>query len=169
MRPASFFLVAADLLLLLTPGAQADATCYNVDGTESTDAAMAPCFPNADVSACCAINKGSRSDICLSSGLCYAQDNDYRGLIFMNGCTDSTGLSSDCPHLCPDGESSMRGVAQEEHSVLVRDLKGQNQTDSTHSEHKLERWIRGRSLERPPVQQGRLLLPGSDQHHKLLR
>lgn len=104
MIPRSLF--AAANLLLLPAGVRTAATCYNVDGTESTDAAMAPCDPNAAVSACCANDKGTRSDICLSSGLCYAQDFDYRGLIFMNGCTDQTGLDSNCPHICPDGASA---------------------------------------------------------------
>lgn len=104
MRPRrSLLLAAAAANLLPAAGVRAAATCYNVDGTESTDQAMTPCDPDAAVSACCANDKGTRSDICLSSGLCYAQDSSYRGLIFMNGCTDQSGLDSACPHICPDG------------------------------------------------------------------
>lgn len=103
MRSRNAITAVANLLLLLPAVPVRAATCYNVDNTKSTDKAMAPCHPDADFSPCCAINKGARSDICMESGLCYAQDGNYRGFIYMNGCTDSTGLSSDCPHICPDG------------------------------------------------------------------
>lgn len=92
---------------LLTFSARGHAACYNVDGSESSDASFTACDPDAEVSACCANNKGSRSDLCLSSGLCYAQDGNYRGLIFMNGCTDESGSGSECPHFCPDRPSPL--------------------------------------------------------------
>lgn len=89
-------------LLLFATSVHA-ATCYSIDGIESTDPSMAPCDDGAATSACCSNNKGTRSDICMSSGLCYSQDGTSRGLIFMNGCTDRTGFAAACPHICPDG------------------------------------------------------------------
>lgn len=102
MRPASI-LGTANLLIVQSVHA---ASCYTVNGEEYTDSSFVPCNPNAETSPCCASNKGTRSDICMSSGLCYSQDGDNRGLIYMNGCTDDTGLSTDCPHICPDGMCS---------------------------------------------------------------
>lgn len=96
--------------LLIIQSVQA-ASCYTVNGEEYTDSSFVPCEPDAEVSPCCASNKGTRSDICMSSGLCYAQDGDNRGLIYMNGCTDNTGLSTDCPHICPDGVYSFPPVS----------------------------------------------------------
>lgn len=90
---------------LLTFSARVQAACYNVDGSESIDDSFTACDPGAEVSACCANNKGSRSDLCLSSGLCYAQDGNFRGLLYMNGCTDKSGSASECPHFCPDRPS----------------------------------------------------------------
>lgn len=92
-------------LLLLPAHVRATTKCYFVDGSEPEDSSFVPCDPDADVSPCCASNKGSRSDICMSSGLCYAQDGNHRGFIFSNGCTDQTGTASKCPHFCPDGSS----------------------------------------------------------------
>lgn len=89
--------------LLLLPTALC-ATCYTVDGEAYADSSFVACDSSGEYSACCASNKGSRSDICMSSGLCYAQDGKYRGFIYMNGCTDSSGVSDDCPHFCPDGK-----------------------------------------------------------------
>lgn len=92
---------------LLTLSAHVQAACYNVDGSSSSDEAFTACNPDADVSACCANDKGSRSDLCLSSGLCYAQDGNYRGFLYMNGCTDKSGAASECPHFCPDRPSPL--------------------------------------------------------------
>lgn len=100
MHLTTVSILAANLLLLPV---RVLATCYYVDGTQITDSSFTACNPDADVSACCANDKGSRSDICLSSGLCYAQDGNYRGFIYSDGCTDKSGLSADCPHFCPDG------------------------------------------------------------------
>ncbi|KAF3762628.1 hypothetical protein M406DRAFT_72612 [Cryphonectria parasitica EP155] len=118
MRPRSLSLAPASLLvslflllllLLLFGPAGVRAACYNLDGSDATDSSYQPCNASAEVSACCANNKGASSDICMSSGLCYAQMEGYRGLIYMNGCTDKTGLSSDCPHICPDATSNWDG------------------------------------------------------------
>ncbi|KUI57588.1 hypothetical protein VP1G_04867 [Cytospora mali] len=98
-----FTTVSISTACLLLLSARARATCYALDGSEITDASYTPCNPDAEVSSCCANNKGARSDICMSSGLCYAQDGDYKGFIYSNGCTDKTGLSNECPHFCPDG------------------------------------------------------------------
>lgn len=100
MRIRSFAKLAS---LLLLPTA-VRATCYHVDGTKYTDGSFVACDSTSQYSSCCASNKGARSDICMSSGLCYSQDGIHRGFIYMNGCTDSSGLSDDCPHICPDGE-----------------------------------------------------------------
>ena len=102
MPSPSLTTAVVGILLLVLP-AQAARKCYGIDGTES-DGSQQPCDADADVSACCAINK-SRPDICLSSGLCYAQDAGYEGMIYSNGCTDPTGKAKECPHLCPDRES----------------------------------------------------------------
>lgn len=98
-------LLLAALGSALFPSAvHAAVQCYSINGTRADDS-HAPCDPDAEVSACCALNK-SRPDICLSSGLCYAQDVNYHGLIYSNGCTDPTGQADECPHLCPDRMSS---------------------------------------------------------------
>ncbi|KAG8166477.1 hypothetical protein KVR01_002166 [Diaporthe batatas] len=94
---------------LLTLSARVQAACYNVDGSEQNDQSFTACDPGAGVSACCANNKGSRSDLCLSSGLCYAQDGNFRGLLYMNGCTDESGSASECPHFCPDQTTNFNG------------------------------------------------------------
>lgn len=94
---------------LFTLSARVQAACYNVDGSESSDVAFTACDPDAEVSACCASDKGARSDLCLSSGLCYAQDGNYRGLLYMNGCTDESGSASECPHFCPDQTTNFNG------------------------------------------------------------
>lgn len=39
-------------------------------------------------------------DICLSSGLCYSQTDDYEGFLYINGCTDKTGKAKECPQMC---------------------------------------------------------------------
>lgn len=97
-------LFAAANWLLLFP-VLIDATCYNVDGTTTgLDNSFKPCNSSAEVSTCCATNKGSNADVCLTSGLCYTQGEGYSGMIYMNGCTDKTGKSDSCAHFCPDGE-----------------------------------------------------------------
>lgn len=90
-------------LLLLFAHVRAEKQCYYVDGTLIKDSSYAPCDPDADVSPCCANNKGARSDICMSSGLCLGQDGNYQGMIYLNGCTDPTGEDVACPHFCSDG------------------------------------------------------------------
>lgn len=78
-----------------------------IDGSPAGDS-YKPCDPTAKVSACCATNK-ARPDICLSSGLCYAQDEGYKGLIYSNGCTDKSGDATACPHFCPDRTNDWNG------------------------------------------------------------
>lgn len=87
---------------LLATTAQAAKQCYGLDGKE-LDSSFTPCNPDADTSACCASNK-TDGDICLTSGLCYAQQKPYSGFMYMNGCTDKSGIATECPHICPDGE-----------------------------------------------------------------
>lgn len=89
---------------LLATTAQARTQCYGVDG-KKLDSSFVPCNPDADTSSCCASNK-TDGDICMTSGLCYAQQKPFTGLIYMNGCTDQSGIAKECPHICPDGEST---------------------------------------------------------------
>ncbi|KND87693.1 N-acetyltransferase eso1 [Tolypocladium ophioglossoides CBS 100239] len=107
MVSSSFSLAAALGALLFASPLRAAKTCYLVDGTES-DSSQIPCNPNAKVSACCASNK-NRPDICLSSGLCYAQDAGFEGMIYSNGRTDPTGQAAECPHFCPDRTNGWKG------------------------------------------------------------
>lgn len=100
--------VMASLTLLLTASAaslffqeaRSAATCYHINGSLA-DSSHQPCNPDAEVSACCATNK-KYPDLCLSSGLCMAQEPLFIGLVFSDGCTDESGLSDECPHFCPD-------------------------------------------------------------------
>lgn len=143
MRPA-ILLGTANLLIIRSVQA---ASCYTVNGEQCTDSSLAPCDPTAEVSPCCASNKGTISDICMSSGLCYAQDSDNRGLIDMNGCTDDTGLSADCPHTCPDGVHSCPPISL----CLIL-------TAERCSNHKFWRRLRRRVMECFAVRKGYLLL-----------
>ncbi len=81
------------------------AQCYSVDGSPATGGEAEPCDPSAAFSGCCDLNK-AHPDICLSTGLCYAQEPGYEGFIYYNGCTDKTGVASACPHFCPDSTGS---------------------------------------------------------------
>lgn len=84
--------------------ARADAKCFHIDGS-ATDDTFQPCDADASASGCCASNKG-RPDICLTSGLCFAQEFGFEGLIFSNGCTDKSGNAKGCPTVCPQGMES---------------------------------------------------------------
>ncbi|RDA88941.1 hypothetical protein CP532_0662, partial [Ophiocordyceps camponoti-leonardi (nom. inval.)] len=104
------------LLLLLTLLALASAAnekkkkkrqCYGIDGTPSGESSQ-PCNADAVFSPCCDTNK-AKPDICLSSGLCYAQDSGFEGFIYSNGCTDPTGMADACPHVCPDRTNNWKG------------------------------------------------------------
>ncbi|PHH88464.1 hypothetical protein CDD83_7501 [Cordyceps sp. RAO-2017] len=106
MLPSSLSSALLSALLLAGP-LQAARQCYWIDGTPSDDSQQ-PCNPNDEHSACCAINKNN-PDICLSSGLCYAQDSGFEGMIYSNGCTDKTGMAAACPHICPDRTNSWKG------------------------------------------------------------
>lgn len=103
MRPSNT-LPAHGLLLLVTflGRSLAQTQCYGLDG-EQLDSSFVPCNPDDAHSPCCASNKDG-GDVCLSSGLCYVQGSGLRGLIYQNGCTDSSGLASECPEICPDRE-----------------------------------------------------------------
>ncbi|PHH74268.1 hypothetical protein CDD80_3191 [Ophiocordyceps camponoti-rufipedis] len=96
-------------LLALLPllASAAKQQCYGIDGTPSDDSQQ-PCNPEAVFSPCCALNK-AKPDVCLSSGLCYAQDSGYEGFIYSNGCTDPTGRADACPHVCPDRTNNWKG------------------------------------------------------------
>lgn len=74
--------------------------CYGLDGTQLDDT-FAPCNPTAKFSGCCATQKSSDPDICLSNGLCMSTRADLVGMIWQNGCTDATGKDIACPKLCP--------------------------------------------------------------------
>lgn len=94
-------LVAVLGVMFLT---RADGKCFHIDGS-SADDTFEPCDADASASGCCASNK-SRPDICLTSGLCYAQEFGFEGLIFSNGCTDKSGQAKGCPTVCPQGAES---------------------------------------------------------------
>merc|ERR1712000_573226 len=83
------------------------ADCYLIDGSPAPED-NGPCDPNAETSACCSLKKDD-PDICLSSGLCYAQYGVFKGYIYSNGCTDRTGRSEKCPHFCPDPTNDWEG------------------------------------------------------------
>lgn len=92
-------LLGAALFALSSQAASAIKQCYMLNGTKA-GLDMAPCNPDAEVSACCAINK-ARPDICTSSGgLCLAQDGGYTGMLYANGCTDPAGTNTNCPQIC---------------------------------------------------------------------
>ncbi|UNI21289.1 hypothetical protein JDV02_007291 [Purpureocillium takamizusanense] len=90
------------LIIIITQVAPIHAAkqCYWMDGT-ITDNVVQPCNPDADVSPCCALNK-PKPDLCLSSGLCYAQDSGVEGFLYSDGCTDRSGEDERCPHFCFD-------------------------------------------------------------------
>lgn len=88
---------------LLVSQSTAASQCYRMNGDVLDDESFAPCNPDADVSACCSTNKNN-GDICMSSGLCYAQMGASAGFIYSNGCTDKTGKAKECPHICPDSK-----------------------------------------------------------------
>ncbi|PFH56878.1 hypothetical protein XA68_15828 [Ophiocordyceps unilateralis] len=95
------------LLVLASPLSAAKQQCYHIDGTPSADSSQ-PCNPEAVFSPCCDTNK-AKPDICLSSGLCYAQDSGFEGFIYSNGCTDPSGKADACPHVCPDRTNNWKG------------------------------------------------------------
>ncbi|RDA94740.1 hypothetical protein CP533_6720 [Ophiocordyceps camponoti-saundersi (nom. inval.)] len=94
-------------LLALAVVAAEKKRCYGIDGVPS-EWSFQPCDADAAFSACCAMNK-TKPDICLSSGLCYAQDTGFEGFIYSNGCTDPTGKADACPHVCPDRTNNWKG------------------------------------------------------------
>ncbi|RCI13788.1 hypothetical protein L249_8185 [Ophiocordyceps polyrhachis-furcata BCC 54312] len=95
--PTPLMLLPLLALLALASAAKGkQKQCYGIDGSPSADSNQ-PCNADAVFSPCCATNK-AKPDICLSSGLCYAQDSGYEGFIYSNGCTDPTGRADACPH-----------------------------------------------------------------------
>ncbi|PNY24450.1 N-acetyltransferase eso1 [Tolypocladium capitatum] len=106
MALSGFWLAVLGALLFVSP-LRAAKTCYYIDGSEA-DGTQMPCNTVAEFSSCCSLAK-DRPDICLSSGLCYAQASGYEGLIYSNGCTDRTGKAAECPHFCPDRTNGWKG------------------------------------------------------------
>ncbi|OAL03867.1 hypothetical protein IQ06DRAFT_270058 [Phaeosphaeriaceae sp. SRC1lsM3a] len=78
--------------------------CFGVDGTKLDDT-FAPCNPSAKHSGCCATKRSSGADLCLDSGLCMSTRGEFTGMIWQNGCTDSTGKDVACPKMCPINSS----------------------------------------------------------------
>ncbi|KAK3942116.1 hypothetical protein QBC46DRAFT_427782 [Diplogelasinospora grovesii] len=97
----------AALVLLFPAQISATPACYMVDGSVAPPS-FVPCDTSAAVSACCASNQ-TNPDICMSSGLCYSTNGDHAGFIYANGCTDKTGESSICPHICPNQANNWEG------------------------------------------------------------
>ncbi|KAJ5373780.1 hypothetical protein N7517_005786 [Penicillium concentricum] len=75
--------------------------CYLTNG-KAADSSFQPCFPDQDDSPCCSLAKSNTTpnDICLSGGVCYIQDPNFRGLLRQGACTDKTWKSGQCPELC---------------------------------------------------------------------
>ncbi|OJJ78530.1 uncharacterized protein ASPGLDRAFT_30591 [Aspergillus glaucus CBS 516.65] len=86
LRPLLFLLVT---LLISTVSAQ---TCYFVNGDVATD--DVPCNTTASTSICC-----SKSDICLSNGLCYLQGSN--GPSFSRGSCTNKKWSGVCANAKP--------------------------------------------------------------------
>ncbi|KAI4115334.1 MAG: hypothetical protein LQ345_004046 [Seirophora villosa] len=84
---------------LFIPGLFA-ANCYRPDGELVTDPSYVPCNQAAadTGSMCCALNRSSYPDQCLSNGLCGGGGN-----IFRDSCTDPTWKSPMCLQLCTTG------------------------------------------------------------------
>ncbi|KAI4090918.1 MAG: hypothetical protein LQ344_004446 [Seirophora lacunosa] len=76
------------------------ANCYRPDGELVTDPSYVPCDrAAADTgSMCCALNRSSYPDQCLSNGLCGGGGN-----LFRDSCTDPTWKSPMCLQLCTTG------------------------------------------------------------------
>ncbi|TQV95874.1 hypothetical protein V2A60_001044 [Cordyceps javanica] len=72
--------------------------CYWITGNEMPPD-FGPCNPDAANSPCCALNK-SDPDVCMGSGVCYSQTDDYEGNMYINGCTDKTGKAKECAQMC---------------------------------------------------------------------
>ena len=83
----------------------ANQKCYLTNGKEA-DSSFQPCFPSQENSPCCSLAKSNETpnDICLSGGVCYIQDPNFRGLLRQGACTDSTWKSGQCPGLADDGK-----------------------------------------------------------------
>ncbi|KAJ5996489.1 hypothetical protein N7522_008149 [Penicillium canescens] len=81
----------------------ANQKCYLTNGKEA-DSSFQPCFPSQENSPCCSLAKSNETpnDICLSGGVCYIQDPNFRGLLRQGACTDSTWKSGQCPGLADD-------------------------------------------------------------------
>lgn len=79
-------------------------SCYTQQG-DPLDSPYSVCDPNADYSACCALNQ-TDPDICLSSGLCLSTYWGSSGSIWLNGCTDKSGNANACPSICRIGASA---------------------------------------------------------------
>ncbi|KAJ5969610.1 hypothetical protein N7501_005858 [Penicillium viridicatum] len=81
------------LLCLVVP-ISAASTCYYPNGDISTDT---PCFPDGDVSHCCA-----SSSICLKNKLCLSLKKPYH--LSRGSCTDQDWRSGNCPNICKDAQ-----------------------------------------------------------------
>lgn len=79
--------------------------CYLTNG-KAADSSFQPCFPDQEDSPCCSLDKSNTTpnDICLSGGVCYIQDPNFRGLLRQGACTDKTWKSGQCPELCHTGK-----------------------------------------------------------------
>ena len=87
------------------------ATCYYPNGNAVGDLAFQPCAATSDaVSMCCATNRTSHPDECLSNGLCHNScvstdlcGGSTRGTYWRESCTDSSWQSEFClKQLCAD-------------------------------------------------------------------
>ena len=80
--------------------------CFNMDGTYNAD--RQPCIPSdsrasSQHSACCNLDDplSNDYDICTHEGVCFIQgSSDNRGLLYQDGCTDSSLEDSTCRSHC---------------------------------------------------------------------
>ncbi|CAG8390659.1 unnamed protein product [Penicillium salamii] len=86
--------------------------CYLTNGKEA-DSSFQPCFPAQDNSPCCSLAKSNETpnDICLSGGVCYIQDPNFRGLLRQGACTDESWKSGQCPGLSHTCKFQSEGVS----------------------------------------------------------
>lgn len=128
--------------------------CYGLDGTQLDDT-YAPCNPNAKHSGCCATNKASGADLCLDNGLCMSTAATAVGMLWQNGCTDSTGKDVACPSICPTSE-------------YIPKVQ-RNQRLCINSDQQLHRSQPSPRMEYPTMRLRSILLSGHQRSRKLLQ
>ena len=108
------------LLLSLVSRSVLAIDCYRPNGDLITDPAYEACnrrnAEDAGGSMCCALNRTSYPDQCLSNGLCGGGGN-----LFRDGCTDPTWKSPLCLKLCVEGfgeSGTAIGISQGQYGFI---------------------------------------------------